>query len=73
MYNNLLHTSDQHLRSAQIKKYVGHTKQTRMVNSVNLLVDHKQKSICMTVKAKQDKAMSKTTIVNLQAYRLDCK
>ena len=70
MYNNLLHTSDQHLRSAQIKKYVGHTKQTRMVN---LLVDRKQKSICMTLKAKQDKAMSKTTIVNLQACRLDCK
>ena len=58
MHNNLLHTPNHHIHSAQIDKYIGHTKRTRMVN---LPVNRDPKSLClkikkcMAIKAKQDK------------------
>ena len=47
MHNDLLHTPDQHIRSTQIDKYVGHTKRIRMVN---LPVNRKPKNICLKSK-----------------------
>ena len=42
MHKNLLHIPDHHIGSAQIHKYVGYAKSTRMVNS---LVNRDPKSI----------------------------